>query len=348
MTTLEAGFRGGAIALFLLLTIMYLRDAVPGPAARYGALFAVCGIAYMIESVPTLNTGPCPIWLIPIRVFSACGAAIFQLWAAANFDDGFRPAWWRWVPMAGMAVLALWAIEADRYLPWRIVNLAALGLVVAGIWQTLAGRAGDLVETRRRFRLILAIAVGLGIGALAVTTFFAARWLITEGTVFSAGLIVMLALASALTGLGARWPAALLQSPAAPVRVPQTVAAAEPEQRALLAALERLMEVERIYREEGFGIAVLAERMRIPEYRLRRLINQQLGHRNFTGFVNSYRLAETIAALSDPSQVQVPILTIALDAGFQSLGPFNRAFKTETGITPTEFRRLRAEPKPAE
>jgi AraC-like DNA-binding protein len=35
----------------------------------------------------------------------------------------------------------------------------------------------------------------------------------------------------------------------------------------------------------------------------------------------------------------VPILTIALDAGFQSLGPFNRAFKAQTGMTPSEFRR---------
>jgi AraC-like DNA-binding protein len=36
----------------------------------------------------------------------------------------------------------------------------------------------------------------------------------------------------------------------------------------------------------------------------------------------------------------VPILTIALDAGFQSLGPFNRAFKSQAGMTPSEFRRL--------
>jgi AraC-like DNA-binding protein len=34
----------------------------------------------------------------------------------------------------------------------------------------------------------------------------------------------------------------------------------------------------------------------------------------------------------------VPITTIALDAGFRSLGPFNRAFKGETGVTPSEFR----------
>jgi AraC-like DNA-binding protein len=38
----------------------------------------------------------------------------------------------------------------------------------------------------------------------------------------------------------------------------------------------------------------------------------------------------------------VPILTIALDAGFGSIGPFNRAFKAHTGLTPSEYRRARA------
>jgi AraC-like DNA-binding protein len=72
---------------------------------------------------------------------------------------------------------------------------------------------------------------------------------------------------------------------------------------------------------------------------LRRLINGQLGHRNFSAFVNGYRLSEVVAALADPSQAEVPILTIALDAGFGSIGPFNRAFKAHTGLTPTEYRR---------
>jgi AraC-like DNA-binding protein len=52
-----------------------------------------------------------------------------------------------------------------------------------------------------------------------------------------------------------------------------------------------------------------------------------------------YRIDEAKAALADPAQKQVPVLTIAMDAGFQSIGPFNRAFKAATGQTPTEFRR---------
>jgi AraC-like DNA-binding protein len=68
------------------------------------------------------------------------------------------------------------------------------------------------------------------------------------------------------------------------------------------------------------------------------VINQGLGHRNFSAFLNQQRLAEAKAALGDPAQAGVPVSTIALDAGFGSLGPFNRAFKAETGRTPSEFR----------
>jgi AraC-like DNA-binding protein len=77
----------------------------------------------------------------------------------------------------------------------------------------------------------------------------------------------------------------------------------------------------------------------VPEYRLRRLINRSLGHRNFNAYVNSFRLAEARDALADPKRQALPVLTIALEAGFQSIGPFNRAFKATTGLTPTEFRK---------
>jgi AraC-like DNA-binding protein len=103
------------------------------------------------------------------------------------------------------------------------------------------------------------------------------------------------------------------------------------------------MAAERIYRRENLTIGTLATRLGVPEYRLRRLINQKLGYRNFNVFLNNHRIEEAKAALADPAQVEVPVITIAMDAGFQSLGPFNRAFKAMTGVTPTEYRRLKAE-----
>ena len=62
------------------------------------------------------------------------------------------------------------------------------------------------------------------------------------------------------------------------------------------------MNHEKPHRDETLTIAGLAAQLGEQEYRLRRLINGQLGHRNFAAFLNGYRLAEVKSALSDPSQ----------------------------------------------
>jgi AraC-like DNA-binding protein len=132
----------------------------------------------------------------------------------------------------------------------------------------------------------------------------------------------------------------VLSAPAlAPPSAGAAGAAEEPVDTRLLATLERLMRVERLYRQEGLTIGTLAAKVGVPERRLRHAINRGLGHRNFNEYLNQHRLADAKQALADPAQAKVSILTIALDAGFQSLGPFNRAFKADTGQTPTEFRR---------
>ncbi|MEM8546929.1 MAG: helix-turn-helix domain-containing protein [Pseudomonadota bacterium] len=40
-----------------------------------------------------------------------------------------------------------------------------------------------------------------------------------------------------------------------------------------------------------------------------------------------------------PEHADESILAVAMDSGFASLGPFNRAFKQDTGVTPSQFRR---------
>jgi AraC-like DNA-binding protein len=106
-----------------------------------------------------------------------------------------------------------------------------------------------------------------------------------------------------------------------------------------LARLNDLMEREQVWRQEGLTIGKLADQVGVPEYRLRRLINKALGHRNFAAYLNGYRIEAARATLSDPAKRRLPVLTIALDLGFGSIGPFNRTFKDATGMTPTEFRR---------
>ena len=99
-----------------------------------------------------------------------------------------------------------------------------------------------------------------------------------------------------------------------------------------------IVDAQKAYREDGLTIGALADKARIPEHRLRRLINQGLGFRNYAAFLNTRRLAEAKTLLADAAQARTPILTLALGLGYGSIGPFNRAFKEETGQTPSEWR----------
>jgi AraC-like DNA-binding protein len=156
-------------------------------------------------------------------------------------------------------------------------------------------------------------------------------------------LILLFAVLGTLASTSAPLAHAMVQArpPPALPHDPRPAALVAGPDVAQLMALRRLLDHDKVFREPDLSVASLSKMLDIPEHRLRHLINRQLGHRNFSAFVNGYRLAEADAALSDPAQAAVPILTIALDAGFGSIGPFNRAFKAHTGLTPTEYRRAR-------
>lgn len=106
-------------------------------------------------------------------------------------------------------------------------------------------------------------------------------------------------------------------------------------------AYERLSALmdEGIWREEGLTVAALAQKVGVREHQLRRLINGQLGFRNFSAFLNSYRIEDAKRLLADPMAARKQILQIALELGYGSIARFNRAFKEATAKTPTEFRR---------
>jgi AraC-like DNA-binding protein len=76
----------------------------------------------------------------------------------------------------------------------------------------------------------------------------------------------------------------------------------------------------------------------VPEHRLRRLVNDGLGHRNFAEFLSVHRVAAAKRELADPRLSERSVSEIAFALGYASLGPFNRAFREATGTTPSAFR----------
>jgi AraC-like DNA-binding protein len=334
---LELLARGIAIGAFLALALALVRGA-SGPARVSGALFCLAAASH------TLTQWPGPESLIgfaamPVWAFSAMGAGFFWAFARDLFEDTLSD-WRRFLP--ALALLGV-AIGGDSSPPsvspgfWLVHNLIGAGLVIHILVLIAAGWRGDLVEQRRRLRAAVLIAGAAY--ALAVS-------LVQTGELFvgsaerlsplAAGVLMVMSLIS-VWAFGRVDPElfAAPSSSSAPAPASPSIEGAD---AVLAAELERLMQVERLYREEGLTIASLALRLRVPEHRLRLLINQKLGRRNFSAFLNQWRLVDAKVALADAEQREVPISTIALDAGFASLGPFNRAFKADTGLTPTEFR----------
>ena len=111
----------------------------------------------------------------------------------------------------------------------------------------------------------------------------------------------------------------------------------ETADRLLLEKIEALM-AGGMWRREGLTIGRLSAEVGEGEHRVRRLINQRLGYRNFAEFLNAHRIEAAKRRLADPAEARTTVSAIAFDLGYGSLGPFNRAFKAATGSTPRRWR----------
>ncbi|MCC8980571.1 AraC family transcriptional regulator [Bradyrhizobium sp. 10BB] len=331
---LETGLRGGALALLGMLAIIGFPGTLRSPIGRVTLLFDLCVIAFLIETAPEIHE-MLAWWIVPLRILSNSIAGVFVAWAETAFADSNPPTRWRWAGFVAMLPLAAVATLSGSAVAWNATHAATLILVIFETARVLAGRKADLVEGRRRVRIVFACGIGLVILGTTVLDAAGVRWLPELSAVLGLSVVAVLIRLRTLVPEPALQPA-----PSAPTTLAMPVTAEMgPEERQLAERLRQAMEHERAYRDMDLSVDRLAEQLGAPAYRLRRLINQRLGHRNFTEFVNQYRMKEARAALSDPAQARVPVLTIALDAGWGSIGPFNRAFKAQAGETPTEFRR---------
>ncbi len=360
---LDAALRGVLLALLLVLALVFGRDRPRLPVARVGVLLALGLCVQVIGSTPVFEASVPRLWQSPFFVVSVGNAVLFWVFVQALFDDDFalRPlhvaAWLAVAALAGLNCMVV--AGGGPALAPLMRSLHAVPLVFAVLASMAAASQwrADLVEGRRRLRVFIVVTgVVYSIGMLVVrlasprgqlsqfsATADVAMLLLIVGVVAWR----MLRLAGSELFPFAHVPAAIpviVQDvppipalPAEPAPAPTTQP--DPAEDRLAQSLQHAMAVEHAYRREDLSIATLASLLSAPEYRLRRLINQRLGHRNFNAFVNGFRLAEAMAALADSSKRELPVLTIALTAGFQSIGPFNRAFKAATGLTPTEFRK---------
>jgi AraC-like DNA-binding protein len=327
----------------------------PRPLARWtGVIFAVSVAAYAVKlwNDETHLLGPIPLFIVLALSLGAVGW--FWVFVLAAFEDR------RSMPPALLGIAALSVIlgliagynPGQEFTPWLWLTSAFVRIGIAFHILTVVTRSwrGDLVEERRRLRGPFVLVVTLYI--LVITGFDIWEIFYQPVPMFSlvnSIILALICLSGAFVFIDAR--AALFASETAPRRLQRNdvLSAAggartngnglDRAAKADLDRLEMLMSTQQVWKEEGLTIAGLALRANVPESQLRRLINDCLGYRNFPSYVNAHRIAAAKSRLSDPNEARVSISTIAYDIGFASLGPFNRAFREETGVAPSEWRR---------
>lgn len=249
-----------------------------------------------------------------------------------------------------------WLIPPDAAFS-RVVEEAAPALlqvlfVICAIYWCIANWRVDLINARRQTRAVVIIVLGMKTMASSLLL----RVVIDQATIASyyahettvaLGAVVFIFILMRVSKEWLREHLALEPSPAAAAS--KSVPRSSGEAEIALARLRSALEDDKLYLDPELSLGKLAERLGLPEYRLRKLIHEHLGFRNFNAFLHSYRIKEACRMLEDPEQARTPILTIALSVGYQSVNTFNRGFREVVGVTPSAFRARQlgsSEPKP--
>ncbi|MDR6486290.1 AraC-like DNA-binding protein [Chryseobacterium vietnamense] len=118
-----------------------------------------------------------------------------------------------------------------------------------------------------------------------------------------------------------------------PVQSVEKLQKEDPEQ---LKTLLNYMETEKPYLDDKLTLQKLAKLIGMQEKPLSVLINQHTG-KHFFDFINEFRINQAKTILKE--QPQLTVLEVLYEVGFNSRSSFYTAFKKETGVTPTDYRK---------
>jgi YesN/AraC family two-component response regulator len=104
----------------------------------------------------------------------------------------------------------------------------------------------------------------------------------------------------------------------------------------IAAKINTVMATDKLYLDANLSLQKLASYLAISPNYISQTLNETLSI-NFFDFVNQWRIE---AAKPKIIANQDTVLNIALEVGFNARSSFYKAFKQETGQTPSEFRKM--------
>ena len=108
----------------------------------------------------------------------------------------------------------------------------------------------------------------------------------------------------------------------------------EQEAKYILSKLERVMTEKELFKNPNLKVNDVAREINVSGHQLSQLLNNNLS-KNFTLFVNEYRINEACKILSEDSNFTID--AVSLEVGFNSKSTFFATFKKLKGMTPSTF-----------
>ncbi|MEK6154747.1 helix-turn-helix domain-containing protein [Flavobacteriaceae bacterium 3-367] len=102
--------------------------------------------------------------------------------------------------------------------------------------------------------------------------------------------------------------------------------------------LVKLFDEHKVYKENDISLEILAERLNTTRHNTSQVINEHF-KMNFHELINSYRIHEAKQILDTDYLKNLNIIDIAYEVGYNNKVTFNKAFKKDTDLTPTEYQK---------
>jgi AraC-like DNA-binding protein len=106
----------------------------------------------------------------------------------------------------------------------------------------------------------------------------------------------------------------------------------------LINNLEKVIVENKLYLDEDLNLNVLSEKLNLTSKKLSTLLNSYM-NTTFYEYINSFRIDAVKKMLLSENYENYTFLGMAHECGFNSKASFNRIFKKETGLSPSQFRR---------
>ena len=343
------------LSLVVVYILLRYRDQY---LAQLIALFVVCLISYFLGSASGEYFNPVTADYIFRRFGNFCPILVWLI-AHELFIDRQKIAPIVWLLTGTYIILravgAVYLLENTTFdssilfLTYVFPQIVMIGFVFHALYIAVRGYDADLVIARREERIAFVASISMLLLVIAVNTsnlisnlMFSSFFNNTFG-----GLLIPTYIYSAYTYITISifflWRfrvsySSMATSDAVNMNQIESVNSNIKIQKSQIRLIERIkqaMEEDKLYLRNKLTVHSLADHISSQEYLVRRAINSHLQYRNFSDFVNHYRILEAARRLTETDE---SISNIGLDVGYSSLSAFHRAFKEKYAVTPKEFR----------